>query len=302
MDNNQTKSVDKHPRRSRWVRFLRGVGWTLAGLVALALLLAIPGMIIPPPRDPKAAALDNEDFGLGFKVGDKWDEFAMEKAIQSRRLPLERDEETEQFVENEKAASIDVINLAYWDSQDNSLQVSVSSNESKLPVLIDDVYMCATSPDYNYRDKKARAEVRQKLKEVEAMFPGDKEKQLAYQFRINALRVGRLFPQIKTGEGIGLGSSGDSVAKAYGKPTYKDSFGDYTEMLYYFGDGNAVSFSITMDCVSSMSSARMPSFSTPLGKLASWGVRIANWYGIESFELTVAIYEWTHSRESEEPK
>lgn len=302
-DGRETNMVQTRTRKGgRFTRFLRGVGWTLAGLVGLVILLAILGMIIPPPRDPKAAALDNEDFGLGFKVGDKWDVKAMDEVIKSRRLPLEIDEETKQLIEIEKAASKDVMNFAHWSSQDNSLRVSISSTESKLPVIINDVYMCATAPEYNYRDKKAREEVRQKYKEVRAMFPGDQERQLAYMSMVDAKNAGTQFPQIKTGEGIGLGSSADSVASAYGKPTFNSPFGDYTDMLFYFGDGNGVVFAVSMDCVSSMSATKMPSFRTPLGRLASWGVRIANWYSMVSWDLLVALDERMRSREPVEPK
>jgi hypothetical protein len=296
----ETKPVRK--RRSRFIRFLRGAGWTLLGLVALVAILAVLGMIIPPPRDPKAAALDNEDFGLGFKVGDKWNVKAMDTAISARNISIHADAETEQFFNSTANPSADDMNFVSWFSKDSALELMVSSTESHEPVVVNDIYICALAPEVNLRDKKARDEAHRKLEENKAMFPGDQERQLAYMSMLDAKNAGGQFPHIKTGEGIGLGSSGDSVISSYGKPTFNSPFGDYTDMLFYFGDGNGVVFTVSMDIVNSMSATKMPSFRTPRGRLASWGVRIANWFSMKSMELSVALAERMQSRESEEPK
>lgn len=285
-----TTALKRSARRSRWVRFLRGIGWTLLGLVALVLMLAVLGMIIPPPRDPKAKALDNEDFGLGFKVGDKWDPAAMDSAIEAGKLPLRTNYEIWPDLSSNRETKTDEMNFADWYSEALSLHVIASSSEGWRSVIVYGIYITTNSPDFDYFDYEALAIESRRIDEIKAMFPGDNAKQYAYLRRTDALYVRERHPGIKTSQGITYGSSLDDVINAYGRPTFQVPYGDYVKVLCYFGDGSWVYFAVSLDCVFRYGSNWLPNMNTPIGRLQSWGIRAQNWFSYKIIDpITAAM-------------
>jgi hypothetical protein len=230
----QLKPVRKR-KGGRFVRFLRGVGWTLLGLVALVLILAILGMIISPPRDPKSAALDNEDFGLGFKVGDKWDVSAFEKALASRGITVKRMPQT----------SGGGPNYTSWHSPDDTFYVSAKyhPDENDSVSNLSFGWLIAQSPI----SKKIK-------KEAKKQFPGDTGEWMKGFFYELVRHIEGQYPQVKSQEGIGIGSSKDNVLEAYGKswlpiPAYEELtltayLGYNQEIWFWIRDGRVVEVNI----------------------------------------------------------
>jgi hypothetical protein len=276
-----SQSQSSKPSRIRkgrqFTRFLRGVGWTLLGLVALVAILAVLGMIFPPPRDPKSVALDDEDFGLGFKVGDKWDVAAIEAALKAHGLPLHIDEEeSERLAEQAVLKSGHNILLKTWWSEDSRLVVSAYCDDPvKKDIRSIKITASAPTPD----SKVANTLTPKEAKEVETMFPGDEISQHGYLAMQYAKTAGKLYPQVHTAESISLGSSIEDVISTYGKPPLKLNLPysyDSAHVLYE-GDGVITQFETVHSCITSITTVKAASLHTPIGRLKSWNTRVKTW-------------------------
>lgn len=263
MDNNQTKSVDKHPRRSRWVRFLRGAGWTLLGLVALVLILAVLGMIIPPPRDPKAAALDNEDFGLGFKVGDKWDVQAMDASLSALGFQRNIDTLSEIAAEETKEVEYPFYSTS-WFTQDGRMQIYVASRDKSDDTIVGDITINSFA-----RTDWTREEARAFRKAIELKYP-DQEARTAFLSRTYAEEAAKLYPNIATDIGLGIGANFQDFISKYGTPD--DRFpADYptSQLAFYFRDRLGIALSLSDGTITSIMIFKYP-FLEITGRLACW--------------------------------
>ena len=74
------------PKSGRAKRTWLRVGWGLQIAFMLLVVAILLALWLGPPRDPKCFALDDEDFGLGFRVGDPWDPDAFEAALEENNL------------------------------------------------------------------------------------------------------------------------------------------------------------------------------------------------------------------------
>jgi hypothetical protein len=250
---NNTEPVRKRKSGSfmRFMRFIRGLCWTLLGLAALVVLLAVLGMIIPPPRDPKAAALDSGDFGLGFKVGDKWDPTAFEAAIKRNGIRFIRDDD----ITSEGFLS------ANWTGRYGFLSLQVSATPKGSTTMVEDIMLSVYVP-----------------------FDLDKKKSLLENYGIAARVAGRLYPMIETEENITMGVDEKAVVDAYGKPLIRMTMNEEGNgpFLIYATDRQLFSFCFSDGSLSDMT-AMAPTASKYINRLLAWLYFMAS-PAIEAFE------------------
>lgn len=233
-------------RRSRWVRLLRGVGWTLLGILTVLVILAILGMTISPQRSTKTRSLENEDFGLGFKVGDKWDPAAFDAVLQQKGINFTWDKKHDISSPGFLSAS--------WDGDRGFLSLQVIANPNNGLAYVNNVFLSVYVP-----------------------FELDKTKSLLGNYGIAARAAAVLYLRIRTSENIRMGFHEESVVETYGKPlirmtTNEEGNGPY---LVYATDRQLVSFCFTDGQLSSMD-AMAPTKSKYLNRLAAWGYFMAS--------------------------
>jgi hypothetical protein len=262
-DGRETNMVQTRIRKGgRFMRFLRGVGWTLLGLVGLALILAVLGMIIPPPRDPKSAALDDEDFGLGFKVGDKWDVKAMGAALEQRGLDLrlEPDINPSSGEGDEEYRSLS----AFWWSRDGRLDISSFSSDKGDNAIVQNIGISSfIRTDWNREEAKAFYD------EMERKYPDSltRDSQLA---RLAAKEVAELYPQLVTSKGLGIGSKADDFYSAYGKSDAETPSGmPGFQLAFYFRDHQAITVTVEDGLITCVYVTGYP-LPRALGRPACW--------------------------------
>jgi len=269
MDTSTSEGREKHGAVARkrkggkFRRFLRGVGWTLAGLVALVLLLAVLGMIIPPPRDPKSKALDGEDFGLGFKVGDKWDVSAMDVSLSA--LGFRREDDSLSEIASQEVKEVEYpFYYASWWTRDGRMNVYASSQDKSSKAVIGDISISSFA-----RTDWTREEARAFRKSVEQLYP-DQEARTAYLSKLYAKEATKLYPQIATDAGLGFGTTSQDFFSAYGKPDVLFP-SDYpaSQLAFYFRDRLVVSLSLSNGVIASIMILKYP-FLEVAGRLTCW--------------------------------
>ncbi len=240
--------------RSCLMRFVRGVGWTLLGLVALVLILAVLGMIIPPPRDSKATALDDEDFDLGFKVGDKWDPEFFESAIKQRGLDVTRMPDIESYnIIGAKKEEFPFYS-AFWITRDGCINIETFSWNKKPDTRVRSIGITTSLPS-DWGREKTRAFYKSAKRQY-----SDENARNSYISGVMTSESVKRYPQLETAKGLGLGSSFEDFTKLYGQPSVLSPyFAPTNRFASYFGDRQYFTLFLDSGLVTSISFDDYPS-------------------------------------------
>jgi len=215
INENKTEQMTRARTRRTW----RRVGWgALIGLGALIAIVAV-ALWLGPPRDPKCFALDDEDFGLGFKVGDPWDPDAFEAAMESHYLTF-------------KGSPFEVpqgyfdFNTTSWVTADGLIQVVLMS-QSKSPIT---TLMSCVITVSRPKDNKLAQQI---LNEAESRFPDNALNRAFYKQALAAVEVSNRYPELRSAKDVGFASSPEEVIAAYGRPLLTVTMDNCIDSLTY---------------------------------------------------------------------
>jgi len=247
------------------------VGW--GALIGLGVLIAIAAIALwlGPPRDPKCFALDDEDFGLGFKVGDPWDPDAFEAAMKERGINAEPDlESKKEFAEFMEKAQVESFPHVFsrWKVVDSHLQILVSTQVTKSKPVVSAISIDAALPP---SDSKNAVDIR--LKNEAKALCGDREELFDYYLRmVCAKEMAKSAPQVQSGKGIGIGSRGEEVLAAYGQPAVTIRFqpNDDSPRYWYFGKWKITYFTIWEGRVVTILARQPYDPGNPVNRLKFW--------------------------------
>jgi hypothetical protein len=233
---------------SKPVRFVKNATFivVLVFLLVVAAALVLGGTAYyfwwaGPPRDPKCFALDDEDFGLGFHIGDPWDPDAFETTMKADGLDVIRSPHESRLEYNFHSAS--------WYTTDYMFSVLLSSNDRTSDAVLGSIdlhpFYAGDSPDQaTYRESKAFATRESLRNKAIKRFPNDDTAARQWYAGQYAEHVGKAVPQIRTAKGITLGSSEKEIRQAYGEPFDWVDIDDYCWLEYL---GNQVHVTFFMD-------------------------------------------------------
>jgi hypothetical protein len=211
-------------RKSQWRLSLLLVFGTLFLLAVIILPAALFIYFVPPLREQGAAALDEDDFGLGFRVGDAWDINAFDRAIKASGINVRMG------IQGVSPTPYE----AYWLSPDGTLSISADADNADKSTL-GSVYIgpvLRKSPlilSMYYKAKK--------------QYPEDKRRRIECLFGLVTEHVSQQNPKLKTKEDIGLWSPNRDVFRIYGRPTYSMPEVRNTSMFEYLGNRQNITFS-----------------------------------------------------------
>lgn len=240
----------------RTKRTWRRVGWgALIGLGVLVIVVAI-ALWVGPPRDPKCFALDDEDFGLGFKVGDPWDPDAFEAAMKANGFPLGERSGPEDWAEElellEMSVDDELTDYPFfsvaWITTDGCLMIHLMSNKRLPTAEVCNIILNSDLPCKEW----GRERTRKIYSEADEKYPNSQQERLDFVSEMGAIETAKRYPQISTSEGIGFASSLNEVKNTYGKPFMELPFAPESPILGYFGDHRSVVFFFSNERVTSM--------------------------------------------------
>jgi hypothetical protein len=212
-------------RKSQW-------GYTIllfAGVLLLLAFIILPIVLFmafaPLPRDQKSVSLDNDDFGLGFRVGDAWDLMGFEKMIEKSGVEV---------IDDIRGHSPDPFD-ADFRTRDMTMLVGAqadSDDVGKLGYIF--IGMDVRRSQYNLS----------LLAEAKKKYPDDKYKR--FEFITNNLieHIATQYPRLRTLEGVGVGSSMNDIITAYGQPFMNFPEVRGVSLIEYLGEKQWITFSL----------------------------------------------------------
>lgn len=225
MDTTPLEGLGNTPKRkSQWRLSLLLVFGALFLLAVVILPVTLFVYFVPPFREQGAAALDEDDFGLGFRVGDARDINAFDRAIKASGIDVRMG------IQGVSPTPYE----AYWISPDRTLSISIDADHTDKSIL-GSVYIgpvLRRSPlilSMYYKAKK--------------QYPEDKRGRIECLFGLVTEHVSQQNPKLKTKEGIGLWSLNGDVFSVYGRPTYSMPEVRNTSMFEHLGNRQNVTFS-----------------------------------------------------------
>jgi hypothetical protein len=226
-------------------RIWRRVGWGALIVLAVLVIAAAIALWLGPPRDPKSFALDDEDFGLGFRVGDPWDPDAFEAAMKANGLRVTR----------ERSFSNASLLSTIWDGDLSFLTIQALASPREDEVYVDNIIVSVFIP-YDWDEKRA----------------------LIPNHGIAAGVAGVLYSEIAAGTDIKLGTDENALMGAYGRPLTRLQFDAETKGAYllYAGDHQLISFGFSdghLDTIDVMTPSRDSIY---LNHLSAWFIYISS--------------------------
>lgn len=259
--------VTSNRRKRNW----RRVGWgALIGLAVLIITAAI-ALWLGPPRDPKSFALDDEDFGLGFRVGDPWDPDAFEAAMKANGFPVDR---TSNSTEEDEFS----FHSEFWRTTDGYLLVDAFSDNKSAIAKLRSIGISCSAPIDLYR-------------EARELFPDDDSRRHLHVLEGRINEASKRFPQVHTDEGILIGSGVSQVLSTYGEPLMELPFAPGSPILGYFGDYRSVTFFSSNNKVAAVNI--MPGYRNGgiVWRLGIWHAYITTPFFVRWMEREAARYE-----------
>ena len=218
--------------------------------LVLAIALLLGGAIYyvwqsGPPRDPKCFALDSEDFGLGFHIGDPWNPDAFEAAMKQGGLDVIRSPHSADPEYDFCSAS--------WYTTDYMLSVQVMSDNKTADAALRTVNLTPHKRSKKtdiaaYEESPQFIRLQELKNEADERFPNDEDAAREWFMGQHAILAGDSVPQVRTAKGITLGSTEKELKQAYGEPfdwtiTEGSHWVDYTandvSVIFFLWDDQA---------------------------------------------------------------
>jgi len=219
-------------------RIWRRVGGGALIVLAVLVVAAAIALWLGPPRDPKSFALDDEDFGLGFRVGDPWDPDAFEAAMKANGLDVQRSS----FRTDEDCS----FHMASFYTGDYYISVGTASDSKANNAILRSINITPFTqnrdPDKaTYRASRAYSFLKELRKEARQRFPDDKNAGNDWFLARVAEKAAEHLPNPRSSDGIGLASTQEGVKRVYGEPFDSVALPGM-HWLVYIGNKNRVTF------------------------------------------------------------